>query len=134
MQRPPQPIRRSSKASDSVVTYRDAESGHESSAPGSYDAEIHPVNELESIKREGSGTSIASLVGHHELRPRRSGDTDTDSHRVSFSSLHSLGSLGSMLYNGARNPAPSGPSSAAGSEPDGTFDPENLLSIECLSS
>lgn len=105
------PSRRASKASDtSLLEHFDAVRHG-----GSAIAEFDDTTPTLQAARAGS-LSLASSLAHPDAhRPPRS-DVDAESNRMSFSSLYSIGS--------AIHPNPrglSGPSSLAGSEPEGRF-------------
>ncbi|KAF2115867.1 histidine phosphatase superfamily-domain-containing protein [Lophiotrema nucula] len=101
------PSRRPSKASDSFDHVSFAKSG-------SAIDEVDTTPTLEAARGSlASSSQTLTPLPDSAYRPPRS-DTDADSHRMSFSSLYSIGST---IYNNARGL--SGPSSiSAGSEPE----------------
>ncbi|KAF2747947.1 hypothetical protein M011DRAFT_466987 [Sporormia fimetaria CBS 119925] len=112
----PLSTRRPSKASDSYFPERDAggplRNGSTSSAVVD-DTDTTPT--LEASRRGSIATSLALALPDTAFssRARTSNDQDADSHRMSFSSLYSLGSVIMSSTRGL-----SGPGSAAGSEPE----------------
>lgn len=102
------PSRRQSKASDTSLV--------ESSGAGKNGSVIEETDTTPTLE----GTRHGSLAGTHTLTLpdtafyRSKPDADAESNRLSFSSLYSLGSV---IMNTTRGL--SGPSSVAGSEPEG---------------
>lgn len=114
-------LRRPSRVSDSGVIHEDiAEGGPWRSSVVIDDPETTPT--VENVTQSSSGTSMSSIAAAAEANQssrfsRGGGEGEGEAHRLSFSSLYSLGSA---IYSGAaRSAGMSGPSSVAGSEPDG---------------
>ena len=110
---PGQLPRSKSYSNDGLAKDRSAVSGD---AKGNIADDTTPT--LEGDK--GSRTHLSSLpaplmLPEAALRQSKPRDAETESNRLSFSSLYSLGSA---IADRARGIAVSGPSSAAGSEPD----------------
>jgi inositol-hexakisphosphate/diphosphoinositol-pentakisphosphate 1-kinase len=110
------PVQMPSKSSDaSQLQPQGAPQVMMSSSPVSGDPELTP--KLDASQRMAA--SMPFMLPEAALRQPNTVDPETESNRMSFSSLYSFGSA---IVNSARGIAGSGPSSFAGSEQDCTYD------------
>ncbi|KAF2843320.1 hypothetical protein M501DRAFT_994216 [Patellaria atrata CBS 101060] len=110
------PSRRPSKASDSsLLSSSVAELGYEDTVAtfAIDEADITPTLGGVRSSRDSSQSLAGLILPEGLVKTSRASQVETESNRMSFSSLYSLGSA---IYNGARGTATSGPSSVAGSE------------------
>lgn len=113
------PSRRTSKASDSSLL----ESIGAARNGSAIDEEADVTPTLEG-SRNGNPTATQAFSLPDAAFYRSKSDPDAESNRMSFSSLYSLGSV---IMNTTRGL--SGPSSVAGSEPEGMCNDVNPLSL-----